>query len=41
MANSFEELRQRLDKKEREMMGNADTFMDKNINEIDSFVRLI
>ncbi len=22
-------------------MGNADTFMDKNINEIDSFVRLI
>ena len=41
MANSFEELRQRLDKKEREMMQNADSFMERNILEIDSYVRLI
>ena len=41
MANSFEELRQRLDKKEREMMQNADSFMEINILEIDSYVRLI
>ena len=41
MANAFEELRQRLDKKEREMMSNADSFLDKNILEIDSYVRLV
>jgi len=28
MANAFEELRQRLDKKEREMMCNADQFLE-------------
>ena len=31
MANAFEELRQRIDKKERELMINADSFMDKNV----------
>ena len=31
MANAFEELRQRLDKKERELMNNTDMFMEKNI----------
>eukprot|EP00347_Sterkiella_histriomuscorum_P002534 403367782 len=41
MANSFEELRQRLDKKEREMMINADSFMEKNLSEVESFIRLI
>jgi len=41
MANSFEELRQRLDKKEREMMINADQFMERNLQEVDSFIRLI
>lgn len=41
MANAFEELRQRLDKKERELMINADTYMDKNVSEIDSYIRLI
>ncbi len=41
MANAFEELRQRLDKKERELMGNTDQFMESNISEVDSFIRLI
>ncbi len=41
MSNAFEELRQRLDKKERELMANSDAFLDKNICEIDSYVRLI
>lgn len=41
MANAFEELRQRIDKKERELMISADSFMDKNVQEIDSFIRLI
>ena len=41
MANAFEELRQRLDKKERELMINTDTFMDGNMSELDSFIRLI
>ena len=41
MANAFEELRQRLDKKEREMMNNTDAFLEKNMIEIDSYMRLI
>lgn len=41
MANQFEELRQRLDRKERELMNNADMFMDKNLSEVDSYIRLI
>ncbi len=41
MANSFDELRQRIDKKERELMAGADLFLDSNVSEIDSFVRLI
>jgi hypothetical protein len=41
MANAFDEIRQRLDKKERELMINADGFLDKNAQEIDSFIRLI
>jgi hypothetical protein len=41
MANAFEELRQRLDKKEREMMSNCDGFLEKNLQEIDSYIRLI
>ena len=41
MANAFEELRQRLDKKERELMVNTDQFMEKNIAEVESFIRLI
>jgi predicted ATPase len=41
MANAFEEIRQRLDKKEREMMQNSDSFLDRNLTEIDSYIRLI
>jgi hypothetical protein len=41
MANAFEELRQRLDSKERELMSSTDLFLDKNLSEIESFVRLI
>lgn len=41
MANAIDELRQRLDKKEREMMQNADMFLEKNMSEIDSYIRLI
>jgi len=36
MANAFEDIRQRLDKKEREAMQNADIFMDSKIKEMDS-----
>ena len=36
MANAFEDIRQRLDKKEREAMQNADMFMDTKIKEMDS-----
>jgi hypothetical protein len=31
MANAFEELRQRLDKKERELMTSCDGFLEKNV----------
>ena len=41
MANAFEELRQRIDKKERELMTNVDVYLESNISEIESFVRLI
>jgi len=41
MANAFEELRQRLDKKERELMSNCDCFLEKNVQEVDSYIRLI
>lgn len=41
MSNAFEELRQRIDKKEREMLGNSDGYLEKNLTEVDSFVRLI
>lgn len=41
MANAFEELRQRIDKKERELMIGTDSFMDKNLNEVESYIRLI
>jgi hypothetical protein len=41
MANAFEEVRQRLDKKERELMSNCDGFMERNIQDIDSYIRLI
>lgn len=41
MANAFEELRQRIDKKERELMINADSFMDRNLMEVESYIRLI
>jgi two-component sensor histidine kinase len=41
MGNAFEELRQRIDKKEREMLGNCDSFLERNLQEVESFVRLI
>ena len=41
MINAFDELRQRLDKKERELLSNADTFLERNLIELDSYVRLI
>lgn len=41
MANAFEEVRQRLDKKERELMMGCDQYMDTQTNEIDSFIRLV
>lgn len=41
MANAFEDIRQRLDKKEREAMQNADMFMDTKIKEMDSLQRIL
>jgi hypothetical protein len=41
MLNSFEEIRQRLEMKERELMANCDAFLERNLNEVDSYVRLI
>ena len=41
MANALEELRQRLDKKERELMQAADAQLEKSLAEVDSFVRLV
>ena len=41
MANAFEEIRQRLDKKEREIMQNTDSYMENNLSEIESYIRLI
>lgn len=41
MANAFEEVRQRLDKKERELLSNCDGFLEKNLMEVESYVRLI
>ncbi len=41
MQNAFEELRQRIDKKERELLSNADSYLERNIIELDSYVRLI
>eukprot|EP00744_Colponema_vietnamica_P009095 GILI01012949.1.p1 GENE.GILI01012949.1~~GILI01012949.1.p1 ORF type:complete len:468 (-),score=80.29 GILI01012949.1:1178-2581(-) len=39
MAKAFEEVRQRLDKKERELMGNSDLFKDEVCAELDVYVR--
>lgn len=41
MANAFEDIRQRLEKKEREMLSNADVFMEQKINEMDGIVRIL
>jgi hypothetical protein len=41
MSNAFDELRQRIDRKEREVLGNCDSFLEKNLGEVESFVRLI
>ena len=41
MSNALDELRKRIDKKERELLQNADVFLERNLNEIDSYVRLI
>lgn len=41
MANAFEEIRQRIDKKEREVMSTADQFCENNIREIENYQRLI
>lgn len=41
MQNSFEELRQRLDKKERELLSSCDQYLEKHLQEVDSFIRLI
>jgi len=40
MSKAFEELRQRVDKKERELMSNADIFLDENLRELDSYIRV-
>ena len=41
MVNAFDELRQRIDKKERELLSNADTYLERNLIEMDSYMRLI
>jgi hypothetical protein len=41
MINAFDELRQRIDKKERELLTNADAYLERNVLELDSLVRLI
>jgi glutamine synthetase type III len=41
MVNAFDELRQRLDKKERELMQNADAYLERNVIELESYMRLI
>ena len=41
MANAFEDIRQRLEKKEREIMANADVFMETKIKEIDGINRIL
>lgn len=40
-ANAFEEIRQRLDKKERELMMSADSYMEHGVSEVDSYIRLV
>ena len=41
MANAFEDIRQRLEKKEREIMANADNFQESKLNEMDGIVRIL
>jgi len=41
MANAFEDIRQRLEKKEREMMSSADAFMDSRIKECEGINRIL
>ena len=41
MANVFEDIRQRLEKKEREIMANADNFQESKLNEMDGIVRIL
>ena len=41
MANAFEDIRQRLEKKEREIMANADNFSESKIKEMDGIIRIL
>ena len=41
MANAFEDIRQRLEKKEREIMANADNFQESKLNEMDGIIRIL
>lgn len=41
MANAFEDIRQRLEKKERESLQSADMFMDTKLKEVDGIIRIL
>ena len=41
MTNAFEDIRQRLEKKEREILQSADMFMDSKIKEVDGIIRIL
>ena len=41
MANAFEDIRQRLEKKEWEIMANADNFQESKLNEMDGIIRIL
>jgi hypothetical protein len=41
MAHAFEDIRQRLEKKERELLNNADRLMEDSLKELDSYTRMI
>ena len=41
MANAFEDIWQRLEKKEREIMSNADNFQESKLNEMDGIIWIL
>lgn len=41
MSNAFEEIRHRLERKEREMLQQADHFTEQNLKEVDQMIRIL